>query len=128
MKNIQQQRDDDAKGQYCRERYNYQVMLDLERQKNAQSPPLSIYNVIEMLEKAVTIKARVVKALAIRKAREWTNELMDSCQYLGSLRKKIEDALGNVKHLSMEQKQEAWELFCQFLEANNLESRVTLSS
>jgi len=77
-----------AKAQYCRERYNYQVMLDLDRQKNAQSPPFSINNVIEMLEKAVTVKARFVKALAIRKAREWTYELMGSYQYLGSLRKK----------------------------------------
>lgn len=128
LKNIQQQRDDEAKEQYCRERYNYQVMLDLDRQKSEQSPPLSINHVIEMLEKAVTIKARVVKELAIRKAREWTHELMKSCQYLGSLRKKIEDALGNLKHLTIEQRQNALELFCQFLETNNLESRVTLSS
>ena len=128
LKNIQQQRDDEAKGQYCRERYNYQVMLDLDRQKNEQSPPLSINNVIEMLEKAVTVKARFVKALATRKAHEWTLELMESCQYLGSLRKKIEDALGNLKHLTIEQRQNALELFCQFLETNNLESRVTLSS
>ncbi len=103
-------------------------MLDLDRQKSEQSPPLSINHVIEMLEKAVTIKARVVKELAIRKAREWTHELMKSCQYLGSLRKKIEDALGNLKHLTIEQRQNALELFCQFLETNNLESRVTLSS
>ena len=102
-------------------------MLDLDRQKNAQSPPFSINNVTEMLEKAVTVKARFVKALAIRKAREWTYELMGSYQYLGSLRKKIEDALGNVKHLTMEQKQRAWGLFCQFLETNHQESRVTLS-
>jgi len=128
LKNIQQQRDDEAKGQYCRERYNYQVMLDLDRQKNEQSHSLSINNVIEMLEKAVTVKARFVKALAIRKAREWTHKLMESCQYLGSLRKIIEDALGNVKHLTIEQKQKAWELFCQFLETKNLESRVTPSS
>jgi len=128
LKNIQQHMDDDAKSQYCRERYNYLVMLDLDRRKNAQAPALSINNVIEMLEKAVTIKARFVNALAIRKAREWTHELMKSCQYLGSLRKKVEDALGNVKHLTIEQKQKAWELFCQFLETNNLESRVTPSS
>jgi hypothetical protein len=127
LKNIQQQRDDEAKAQYCRERYNYQVMLDLERQENEQPQPLSINNVIEMLEKAVTVKARFIKALAIRKAWEWTHELMESYQYLGSLRKKMEEALGNVKHLTIEQKQKAWELFCQFLETNNQESRVTPS-
>ena len=77
---------------------------------------------------AVTEKVRFVKNLAIRKAREWTHELMESCQYLGSLRKKIETALGDLKHLTIEQRQNALELFCQFLETNNLESRVTLSS
>jgi len=128
LKNIQQQRDDEAKRQYCRGRYNYQVMLDLDRQKNELPPQLSINNVIGMLEKAVTEKVRFVKNLAIRKAREWTHELMESCQYLGSLRKKIENALGDLKHLTIEQRQNALELFCQFLETNNLESRVTLSS
>jgi hypothetical protein len=48
-----------------------------------------------MLEKAVTVKVRFVKELAIRNARQWTHELMESCQYLGSLRKKTEDALGS---------------------------------
>jgi hypothetical protein len=47
---------------------------------------------------------------------------------LGFTQKKMTDALGNLKHLTIEQKQTAWELFCQFLETNNLESRVTLSS
>lgn len=128
LKNIQQQRDDETKRQYCRKRYNYEVMLDLDRQKNEQSPPLSVNDVIGMLEKAVTVKAPFVKALAIRKAREWTHELMESCQYLGSLRKKVEDALGNVKHLTIDKRQKAWELFCQFLNNKNLESCVTPSS
>lgn len=128
LKNIQQQRDDEAKRQYCRERYNYHVMLDLDRQKNEQSPPLSINDVIGMLEKAVTIKVRSVKELAIRKARQWTHELMESCKYLGSLRRKFEDALGNMRHLTIEQKQNTLELFCQFLNSKKPESSVTPSS
>jgi transposase InsO family protein len=51
LKNIQPQRDDEAKAQYYRERYNYQVMLNLDRQKNAQPPAPSIKNIIEMLGK-----------------------------------------------------------------------------
>jgi hypothetical protein len=104
------------------------MMLDMERRKNKQSPQHSITNVIGMLEKAVTVKVRFVKELAIRKAQEWTHKLMEPCQYLGSLRKKIEDALGNLRHLTIEQKQKAWELFCQFLNNKNLESCVTPSS
>jgi hypothetical protein len=125
LKNIQQQRDDDAKRQYCRERYNYQVMLDLDRQKNEPSPLPSINHVVGMLEKAVTVKARFVKALAIRKAGEWTHEIVKNSQYVGPLRKKIEDAIGNVKSLTIEQKQKAWELFCQLLNNKNLETSVT---
>ena len=128
LKNIQQQRDDEAKRQYCRERYNYQMMLDLDRRKNEQAPAISINDVIGMLEKAVTEKTQFVKELAFRKAQQWTHELMESCQYLGSLRKKIEDALASLRHLTIDQKQKAWDLFCQFLNNKNLESRVTLSS
>lgn len=128
LKNIQQQYDDEIKRQYCRERYNYQVMMELKRRESEQPPPLSIDNIIAMLEKAVTVKVRFVKELAIRKAREWTHQLMESYRYQGSLVKKMEDALGNIKHLSVDQKQIVWELFCQFLNNNNGESRVTLSS
>jgi len=128
LKNIQQQHDDEAKQQYCRERYNYEVMLELKRRESEQPAPLSIDNVVAMLEKAVTVKVRFVKELAIRKAREWSQQLMESYRYRGSFKNKVEDALGNVKHLSIEQKQTAWELFCQFLNNKNVESSVTLSS
>ena len=128
LKNIQQQHDDEAKQRYCRERYNYEVMLELKRRETEQPPPLSIDNVVAMLERAVTINVRFVKELAIRKAREWTQQLMESYRYQGSLNKKVEDALGNIKHLSVEQKQTAWGLFCQFLNNKNVESSVTLSS
>ena len=50
---------------------------------------------------------------------------MESYRYLGSLKSKIEDALGNRRQLTIEQKQKALELFCQFLETKNLEKRVT---
>ncbi|MCK5724352.1 MAG: hypothetical protein KAI84_17600, partial [Gammaproteobacteria bacterium] len=76
LKNIQQQRDDDAKRQYCRERYNYQMMLEMQRRENDQQYPVTIDPVIAMLERAVTQKTRFVKELAIRRAREWTQELM----------------------------------------------------
>lgn len=128
LKNIQQQHDDDAKQQYCRKRYNYEVMLKLKRRQSEQPAPPSIDNVVAMLEKAVTVKVRFVKELAIRKAREWTQQLMESYRYQGSINKKVEDALGNMKHLSIDQKQTAWELFCQFLNNKNVESSVTLAS
>ena len=62
-----------------------------------------------MLEKAVTKKSRIVNKLAIRRVREWTNELMTSYSYIGLL-KKLSDALRELNHLSFEPKQEASEL------------------
>jgi len=127
LKNIQQKRDDDTKKQYCRERYNYQMMLDMQRQENEQQDPITIDHVIAMLEKAVTMKVRFVKELTIRKAHEWTQELIKSYKYLGTLKKKFSDALGKLNHLSLEEKQKVWELIEQFLFPKTAEKSVTHS-
>ena len=128
LKNIQQQRDDNAKRDYCRQRYNHELMLRFERHEDDQPKPASINDILGMLERAVTVNVQFVKELAIRKARQWTLEVTASCRYLEPLKKKVEEALDNLKHLSVQQRENAWELFCQFLNANEQESRVTLSS
>jgi hypothetical protein len=125
LKNIQREMDEDAKRDYCRKRYNHEVMLNLERQKQAQSEPVSIDHILEMLSKAVTNKVRFVKELALRKAREWTLELIKASRYLGPVKRKVETSLSELATLSIDQKKEAWELFCQFLNNYQQESRVT---
>jgi hypothetical protein len=125
LKNIQREMDEDAKRDYCRQRYNHEVMLKLERQKQEESPPVSIDSILDMLSKAVTNKVRFVKELAVRKAREWTVELINSSHYLGPVKRKVEKSLGNLTTLSIDQKKEAWELFCQFLNNYQQERRVT---
>jgi len=127
LRNIQQQRDDAARKQYCRERYNYQMLLDMQRRENAQQDPVTIDDVMAMLEKAVTEKVRFIKDLATRKAREWTQELMKGYKYLGTLKKNFSDALGKLNHLSLEEKQKAWELIEQFLVLETTEKSVTHS-
>lgn len=127
LRNIQQQRDDAARKQYCRERYNYQMLLDMQRRENAQQDPVTIDDVMAMLEKAVTEKVRFIKDLATRKTREWTQELMKGYKYLGTLKKKFSDALGKLSHLSLEEKQKAWELIEQFLVLETTEKSVTHS-
>ena len=115
LRNIQKQRDEQAIRQYCRQRYNYLRMLEMQRKQDADQQPVSIDDIISMLEKAVTKKSRIVKELAIRKAGEWTQELVANYSYLGSLKKKLSDALAKLNHLNFEQKQKAWELVEQFL-------------
>ena len=124
----EQQRDEEAIRQYCRNRYNYLRMLDMQRKQDAQQQPASIDDIISMLEKAVTKKSRIVKELAIRKVREWTLELVNHYSYMGSLKKKLSDALGKLNHLNLEQKEKAWELLDQFLNPKSAEESVTLSS
>jgi hypothetical protein len=128
LKNIQKQRDEQAIRQYCRQRYNYQRMLELQRKQDTEQQPASIDDIISMLEKAVTKKSRIVKELAIRRAGEWTHELMAKYSYIGSLKKKLSDALAKLNHLSFEQKQKAWELVEQFLKFESEQKSVTLSS
>ena len=128
LKNIQQQSDEEAIRQYCRKRYNYQRMLDLQRKQETKQQPASIDDIISMLEKAVTKKSRIVKELAIRRVREWTHELMKSFSYIGSLKKKLSEALGKLNHLSLEQKQEAWELLEHSLYPKSEQKSVTPAS
>lgn len=126
LKNIQREMDEDAKRDYCRRRYNHEVILNLERQKQAQSEPVSIDHILNMLSKAVTNKVRFIKDLSIRKAREWTFELIATSRYLGPVKRKVETSLSELATLSIDQKKEAWELFCQFL--NNYQQKRCVTS
>lgn len=128
LKNIQKERDEEVIRQYCRQRYNYLQMLEMQRKQNTEQQSASIDDIISMLEKAVTKKSRIVKELAIRKVGEWIQELVSHYSYLGSLKKKLSDALGKLTHLNFEQKQNAWELLEQFLKPESEQKSVTLSS
>ena len=128
LKNIQQQMDDDARKEYCRERYNYEVMLELDRRQETQQDTVSIDHIVSMLENAVSQRTRFIKDLSIRKAREWTREMKKSYRYKGALKKKLSDEVSVLNKLSFEQKQKAWELIEEFLNCKPMEKSVTLSS
>ena len=128
LKNIQKQRDDQAIRQYCRQRYNYLRMLEIQRKQNTEQQPASIDDIISMLEKAVTKKSRIVKELAIRKVGEWIHELIKNYSYIGSLKNKLSEAFAKLNHLNFEQKQKAWELVEQLLKPESKQKSVTLSS
>ena len=115
LRNIQRKLDEDAKRDYCRQRYNHEVMLKLERQGQEESSPASINAILSMLSKAVIHKVRFIKELSIRKAREWTLELLKTFRYLGPLKNEVEMLIGQRTDLTSDQQTEMWELFCQFL-------------
>lgn len=128
LKNIQKQHDDMAYKQYCYGQYNYQRMLDQQRRQQKEQDQISIGPIIGMLESALKAKNQFFKELALRKAREWIQELMKGYKYIGSLKKQLSEALGEVNHLSLEQKRITWELIEQFLDPKSVEDCVTLSS
>jgi len=127
LKRIQQQRDDEAYRCYCYHRYNEQQMLQSRRQHQEyqQSSP-TVETVVEMLSKAVNATVKFVKELAIRKARQWTLELMESYRYRGALKKRFSDCLGALTgQLTLDQKNRIWELIEQFLESKTAVESVT---
>jgi len=127
LKRIQHERDDAAYRRYCYHRYNEQQMLQSQRQQQEyQESSLTVESVVEMLVKAVRENVTFVKELAIRKARQWTCELMESYRYPGALKKRFSDCLGALMdELSLDQKSRIWEFIEQFLKSKTAVESVT---
>ena len=85
----------------------------------------SVETVIGILIQAVQAKISVVKELAIKKARQWTHELMTSYSYPGTLKKRFADAIGALTDLSNDLKIKIWELIEQFLNVKPTSESVT---
>lgn len=129
LRNIQRERDNEAYRSYCRRRYNEKVMADLQRQQEqAQQSEHSVETIMEILVAAVNASIRIVKELAIKKARQWTHELMKLYSYPGALRKRFSDVLGTMTALTLEQKRKVWDLIEQFLDPKSTTESVTLVS
>lgn len=127
LKRIQQERDDAAYKSYCYHRYNEQQMLHSQRQQQAyQENRPSVEVVVGMLAKAVKENVKFVKELAIRKARQWTGELMESYRYPGVLKKRFFDCLEALSEgLTLDQKNRIREFIEQFLESKTAVESVT---
>jgi hypothetical protein len=128
LRNIQQQRDDEAYSQYCRHQYNEQVMVKLDRHKHeSQQKNHRVEDILKMLVQA-TKQVQFVKELAINKARQWTLDLMESYQNPGALKNRFAKALDEITTISLEQKNKIWELIDEFLKPKTKEKSVTLIS
>ena len=89
--------------------------MQLKRQEQETPKTHSVEGVVSILVQAVKASVQFVKELAVRKAREWIQELMKSYRYVGALKKCFSEALGNLKDLTVEEKNKIWELIEQFL-------------
>jgi hypothetical protein len=130
VRNIQQQIDDQRYQDYCRERYNHEVMIELERSRQEQQlrATPTIENIVEIAITAVTSPVNYLKEKALKWCRQWTEELCKSVSYVGALKKKIVDLIGAQNHLDEFHKEQVWELIEQFLTPKLEAEGVTLVS
>jgi len=130
LKRVQQDLDDQAYKRQCQERYNYdqlkeQIKVQQEQKKRT---PSTVQDVLNILSSAVKAPAKYLTDVALRRAKEWINELISSTKYIGVLRKKFEKSLIEMTQLNMEQKNKIWEYVAGFLNLKLTGKSVTLFS
>jgi hypothetical protein len=122
---IQRERDDEAYRRYCTRRYNEETMMQLKRQEQEIPKTRCVEDIVGILVQAVKASVQFVREVALRKAREWTQELMEAYQYVGALRNRFSEALANLKDLTVEEKTRIWELIEQILNPKTTGKSVT---
>ena len=127
LKRIQQEQDDQAYKQQCQERYNYCQMKKqmTEQEKLREQKPSTVQNVLGILLSAIKAPAKYLKDVALRRAKEWTAELLKATKYIGTLRKKFEEDLANMVQLSTEQKNKIWDYVTSLLGQESTGKSVT---
>ncbi len=113
LRNIQQDRDDQAYANYCRKSYNYEQMCRQERsaqEAEERNKPAEYQDVVKMLVAAENTSVRVAKGLALRLAERWMKELVEKSNYKGILRKNLKDAIATLSNIGLEQKSKIWQL------------------
>jgi hypothetical protein len=130
LKRIQIERDNQSYAQYCRKRYNYQQMLQTEKnqkQLQQQQQPPDIEDVLNMLLRAANASKRFVKEPALKRAKEWTADLIKDIRYMESVRKRFAKKIALMSKLTSQQKEKIWQLVEDLLTISQAE-RVTLVS
>jgi hypothetical protein len=127
LKRIQQDQDDQAYKNQCQERYNYDQMKKQikDQEEQGKQKPSTVQNVLDILFNAVKAPAKYLKNVALRRAKEWTIELIKSTKYIGTLRKKFEKGLVEMTQLSAGQKNKIWEYLTEFLNPKSGGESVT---
>ena len=127
LKRVQQDQDDQVYKNQCQERYNYIQMKKQikDQEEQRKQKPSTVQNVLDILFSAVKAPAKYLKNVALRRAREWTIELIKSTKYIGTLRKKFENGLVEMSQLSAAQKNKIWEYLTEFLNPKSGGESVT---
>ena len=130
LKRIQQEQDDQAYEQQCRERYNYgqlkkRVIDQLQQNEQKQT---TVENVLDIMLTAFSSPAKYITDMALRRAQEWTMELIKATKYVGALRKKFQDSLARMSQLEPDIKEKIWMYVDDLLNQKNSGKSVTCFS
>jgi hypothetical protein len=107
---IQGERDAEAYRRYSYERYNQKMMALVREQQQPPKHSHSVEGVVNMLVRAVKATVDFVRQTAMRKAHEWTQELMATYRYQGVLKRKLLEAVNSLSQLTIEQRDKVREL------------------
>jgi transposase InsO family protein len=109
LKRIQQQKDDNRYKEYCRQRYEYKQLLEREREKlEEENDRPSVEIAVAQLCEAVTAPMKPLRDIAIKQGQRMLGELKGKYRYMGALKKKIADSLGEIRELTSAQKAEVF--------------------
>jgi len=63
--------------------------------------------------------------MALRRAREWTKDLINSNQYIGTLKRKFEDSLAEMSQMKLDIKEKIWTYIDELLKQKTKGKSVT---
>ena len=96
-----------------------------EQNEQRKPKPSTVQNVLNILLSAIKAPVKYLKNVSLRRAKEWTNELIRTTKYIGTLRKKFEKKLIEMSQLSLEQKNKVWGYVTELLNPKSDGKSVT---
>lgn len=111
LKNIQQELDDAQYHEYCREKYYYKSLLESERRQreDAEKQSKPSFNVIVGLASAAINVSGSIQKVVRDRCKTWLDTHLKSSKYLGPVKKRIQDAIGELTELDTKTKEEIWD-------------------
>lgn len=130
LRNIQKEMDNERHAEYCRQRYNYDVMLDIQRQvqqeKKDETP--TIEGIVSMAIAGVSGSFSSLKRMATKRCQQTIEKLLQTARYVGPIKKQILDAIGAKEDLEVTQKEKVWALIEPLLNQKTEGKSVTLQA
>ena len=111
LKNIQQELDDAQYHEYCREKYYYKSLLESERRQreDAEKQSKPSFNVIVGLASAAINVSGSIQKVVRDRCKTWLDTHLKSSKYLGPVKKKIQDTIGELTEFDTKTKEEIWD-------------------